>query len=64
MEVRETHYIKNYFEVNTVEVTSKDPLFKDVKYTYMVSNDTAYIEMPTVWDRNYNEEEKKLFLYD
>jgi glycerate kinase len=47
MEVRGTLDIQNYFEVNTVEVTSKDPLFKDVMYTYMVSNDTAYIEMPT-----------------
>jgi glycerate kinase len=37
--------LQNYFKLEIVTVTVKDPLFKDISVCYMVSKDTAYIEM-------------------
>lgn len=37
--------LQNYFELKTVSLLVKDPLFRDITATYMVSEDTAYIEM-------------------
>jgi glycerate kinase len=55
--------LQNYFEVNTFEVLVKDPLFKDITATYMVSNDTAYIEMSNASGLQLLKEEEKNCYY-
>jgi len=37
--------LQNYFKLETVLVVVKDPLFREITATYLVSKDTAYIEM-------------------
>lgn len=37
--------LQNYFNLKTVSVAVKNPLFKDIIATYMVSTNTAFIEM-------------------
>lgn len=37
--------LQNYFKLKTVSLVVNDPLFRDITVSYMVSNDTAYIEM-------------------
>lgn len=37
--------LQNYFVLTNVEIPVKDPLFKDITASYMVSDDTAFIEM-------------------
>lgn len=37
--------LQNYFKLTTVSIIVKNPLFKDIIATYMVSTDTAFIEM-------------------
>lgn len=37
--------LQNYFRLEIVNVSVKDPLFREIAVSYMVSKDTAYIEM-------------------
>ncbi len=37
--------LQNYFDLKTVTVSVKDPLFRTISAKYMVSKDTAFIEM-------------------
>ncbi|MDG1872047.1 MAG: glycerate kinase [Flavobacterium sp.] len=37
--------LQNYFELAKIEVVVKNPLFKDITASYLVSKDTAFIEM-------------------
>jgi glycerate kinase len=37
--------LQNYFQLQIVTVSVKDPLFRDISASYMASKDTAYIEM-------------------
>lgn len=55
--------LQNYFELTTVEVVVKNPLFKDIVATYMVSKDTAYIEMSNASGLQLLNEEEKNCLY-
>jgi glycerate kinase len=55
--------LQNYFELNTVEVLVKDPLFKDILASYMVSNDTAYIEMSNASGLQLLKDEEKNCCY-
>jgi glycerate kinase len=51
--------LQNYFELKTVELLVKDPLFRDITATYMVSDDTAYIEMSNASGLQLLKEEDK-----
>jgi glycerate kinase len=51
--------LQNYFELKTVELLVKDPLFRDIMATYMVSDDTAYIEMSNASGLQLLKEEEK-----
>ncbi len=37
--------LQNYFELAKIEMVVKNPLFKDITASYLVSRDTAFIEM-------------------
>lgn len=37
--------LQNYFKLETVSIIVKEPLFRDIMATYMISEDTAFIEM-------------------
>lgn len=37
--------LQNYFKLEIVTISVKDPLFRDISVSYMVSKNTAYIEM-------------------
>jgi glycerate kinase len=51
--------LQNYFELKTVSLLVKDPLFRDIRATYMVSEDTAYIEMSNASGLQLLKEEEK-----
>ncbi|SDW14102.1 glycerate kinase [Flavobacterium degerlachei] len=51
--------LQNYFELKTVSLLVKDPLFRDITATYMVSEDTAYIEMSNASGLQLLREEEK-----
>lgn len=55
--------LQNYFQLTTVEVVVKNPLFKDIAATYMVSKDTAYIEMSNASGLQLLNEEEKNCMY-
>lgn len=55
--------LQNYFELKTVEVRVKDPLFRDITATYMVSEDTAYVEMSNASGLQLLKEEERNCYY-
>jgi glycerate kinase len=55
--------LQNYFELKTVEVLVKNPLFRDVTATYIISDDVAYIEMSSVSGLQLLKEEEKNCYY-
>lgn len=55
--------LQNYFELKTVELLVKDPLFRDITATYMVSDDMAYIEMSNASGLQLLKEEEKNCYY-
>jgi glycerate kinase len=55
--------LQNYFELNTIEVPVKDPLFRSITATYLVSENTAYIEMSTASGLQLLKEEEKNCFY-
>jgi glycerate kinase len=62
MEVREhLTYCKTTLRLTPLIQTGKDPLFKDVMATYMVSDDTAYIEMSNASGQLLKEKTKLLY---
>jgi glycerate kinase len=55
--------LQNYFELKTAEVLVKNPLFRDFTATYMVSENTAYIEMSSASGLQLLKEEEKNCFY-
>lgn len=55
--------LQNYFVLKTVEVLVKDPLFTEIKASYMVSADTAYIETSNASGLQLLKEEEKNCYY-
>jgi glycerate kinase len=51
--------LQNHFELKNFEVPVKDPLFRDILADYMVSENTAYIEMSSASGLQLLEEEEK-----
>lgn len=55
--------LQNYFDLKTVELVVKNPLFKDITATYMVSSDTAFIEMSNASGLQLLQEHERDCLY-
>lgn len=55
--------LQKYFDLKTVELVVKNPLFRDITATYMVSSDTAFIEVSNASGLQLLQEHERDCLY-